>query len=81
MESDFWEKKAKGRKPFICLAPMAGVTDFTFREILAGIENPANLADRPDVMFTEFVSTEMVVRGKKIPPILRFSEKQRPIIA
>jgi len=89
-EVNIWQKLARNKKPFFCLAPMAGVTDFAFREILAEIGGP-------DLFFTEFVSTEMVARNffevgssdptptkkfrKDLPPILNFSEKQHPIIA
>ncbi|MDD5731737.1 MAG: tRNA-dihydrouridine synthase [Patescibacteria group bacterium] len=78
------QKLAKGKKPIAILAPMSGVTDFPFREILCEI-------GKPDVIFTEFVSTEMIYRrgavsapdkkGGVTPPLqLQFSKKQRPIV-
>lgn len=93
---NIWQQLSK-KKPFFVLAPMAGVTDSTFRQMVAGIGGP-------DLMFTEFVSTEMVtrlifdsqtsdigefsdvgrlglLRPQKIPPILKFSKKEKPIIA
>jgi len=79
---NFWTKLPKH---FIALAPMAGVTDFPFREILCEI-------GKPDLFFTEFVSTEMIYRrgavsapdkkGGMTPPLqLHFSKKEKPIIA
>lgn len=61
MKKNFWNKLPKSHadwrgKYFTCLAPMSGVTDFPFREILCEI-------GKPDVIFTEFVSTEMIVRS------------------
>lgn len=58
------------------MAPMDGVTDYVFREIIVG-------AAKPDVLFTEFTNTEALVSkgyGKTIHK-LRYSESQRPIIA
>lgn len=69
---NIWTKLSKH---FVALAPMAGVTDFPFREILCEI-------GKPDLFFTEFVSTEHVVRHPgTVPLILKFSKKQKPIIA
>lgn len=69
---NFWQKL---NKPIIGLAPMDGVTDFACREIYAEIA-------KPDVIFTEFVNAEGLVRGgKKLLKSLRFSQKQRPIVA
>ena len=45
---NFWKKL---KKPFFCLAPMAGITDFAFRCIYAKY-------GKPDVMWTEFVSAD-----------------------
>ena len=64
-------------KPFFALAPMADVTDYVFREIVAGCA-------KPDVMFTEFVSADGLMhpdaRGRLLVD-LKYSEKQRPIVA
>lgn len=69
---NIWKKLPKH---FVDLAPMAGVTDFPFREILCEI-------GKSDLFFTEFVSTEHVVRHPdKVPLILKYSKKQKPIIA
>ena len=58
------------------LAPMDGVTDFVFREIIAGTA-------KPDVLFTEFTNTEALVSKGYDNTIhrLKFSQAQRPIIA
>ena len=55
---------------------MDGVTDFVFREIIAGIA-------KPDVLFTEFANTEALMsKGyEKTIPRLKFSQIQRPIVA
>lgn len=69
----FW---GKIKKPILALAPMADVTDFAFREIVAKY-------GKPDVMFTEFVSCDgLLSDGKKAIMIdLRYSEAERPIVA
>jgi len=70
---NFWQDLSK---PFLALAPMEDVTDFVFREVVADLP-------RPDVFFTEFVSVEgLMSKGRKrIIHKLKFSEKQRPIVA
>ena len=62
-------------RPILALAPMADVTDAAFRRIIAKY-------GKPDVMFTEFVSCDgLCSEGKKnLLPILKFSEKERPIV-
>lgn len=75
---NFWLKLPKH---FTALAPMSGVTDFPFREMVAGIGSP-------DIFFTEFISTEGVVRSVgnshgyslQYAKQMHFSKKQRPII-
>ena len=47
----FWESLPK---PFFALAPMEDVTDTVFREIVAGLADPAYL----QVLFTEFTSVD-----------------------
>ncbi len=62
-------------KPIIGLSPMDGVTDAAFRYLTAKL-------GRPDVLFTEFVATEGLLRG--IPRLfedLRYHEIERPIVA
>jgi nifR3 family TIM-barrel protein len=76
----FWDKlKQKSRRdgvPFLCLAPMADVTDTAFREMFAKY-------GRPDVTWTEFVSADGLASvGRKIlQRDLEFIEAERPIVA
>ncbi|MDI9325565.1 MAG: tRNA-dihydrouridine synthase [Alphaproteobacteria bacterium] len=69
----FWDTLPKN---FLALAPMANVTDVSFREMFAQYGSP-------DVYWTEFVSADALVsagvQSAKID--LRFFESQRPIIA
>lgn len=71
-----WQKLARSSKPFLALAPLDGVTDFVFREIIAQTA-------KPDVLFTEFTNVDALLsKGyDRTIPRLRFSQKQRPIIA
>lgn len=71
--TNFWKKLPKD---FTALAPMDGVTDFVFREIISELA-------KPDVLFTEFTPTDAAVsKGKeKALELLKYSEKQRPIVA
>ena len=64
------------KKPFFVLAPMANVTDFAFRSMIAKY-------GKPDVMWNEFVSADgLVSRGReKLLMDLKFSKKERPIVA
>jgi nifR3 family TIM-barrel protein len=63
-------------KPFFVCAPMANVTDSAFRNIIAKY-------GKPDVMWTEFVSADGLVSPGRENLIhdLRFSKKERPIVA
>lgn len=63
-------------KPFTVLAPLDGVTDVVFRQIITKI-------GKPDVLFTEFTNTDgLVSRGKdKVLERFRFSPNEQPIIA
>ncbi len=77
----FWTKlkKAKGSKPILVLAPMADVTDASFRHIIAKY-------GKPDVMWTEFVSADGLIlaseEGKsKLMKDLIFTDIERPIVA
>ena len=73
MTSNFWEKLDR---PIFALAPMADVTDNAFRTMFARYA-------KPDVMFTEFVSTDgLNSPGRKnLTRELQFTEGQRPIVA
>lgn len=73
---NFWQQLTRDHKPFLALAPMDGVTDDVFRELIAGIA-------KPDVFFTEFVNTEALCsKGyEKTIHRLKYSKSQRPIVA
>src|SRR5260221_14143534 len=69
----FWQKLPK---PFTVLAPMDGVTDVVFRQIIAEI-------GKPDVLFTEFTMTDgLVSKGHaKVAERLLMTSQQKPVIA
>ncbi len=73
---NFWQKLKVQKKPFLVLAPMEGVTDFAFREIIASTA-------KPDVFFTEFVNTDALLSDGYIITVsrLKYSFKQRYIVA
>ncbi len=70
---NIWEKLPK---PFFVLAPMDDVTDTVFRQVVA-------TTGAPDLYFTEFVNVDALAsKGReKTLPRLRFTNKERPIIA
>ncbi len=56
----------------VMLAPMAGTTDFAYRELVSDIGC--------GMVFTEMVSAKALVYGdRKTKTLLKFSEKQRPV--
>ena len=64
-------------KPFLILAPMEGVTDIIFREIV-------DMAGRPDLFYTEFtnVSSYASEKGRENAlERLKIREAEKPIIA
>lgn len=62
-------------QPIIGLAPMDGVTDATFRRIVAA-------QGRPDITFTEFTNVHDVCRGPEfLLSTLIYSEQERPVVA
>jgi nifR3 family TIM-barrel protein len=71
--SNFWEKLPK---PFFALAPMADVTDASFRRIICKY-------GKPDIFWTEFVSADgLASPGREALKIdLMYTEGERPIIA
>jgi nifR3 family TIM-barrel protein len=73
MQNNFWKKI---KSPVMALAPMSGVTDESFRLMLLKF-------GRPDVFWTEFVSADgLFSKGKDYClGLLRFSDKERPIVA
>ncbi|MBN1331350.1 tRNA-dihydrouridine synthase [Candidatus Dojkabacteria bacterium] len=70
--NNFWMELPR---PFFALAPMDGVTDLPFRLI-------TNKYGNPDLLVTEFVPVEALIRGiKKAFEDLRYEESEHPIIA
>lgn len=69
----FWKKLPK---PIFILAPMDGVTDTVFRQIVT-------TTGRPDVFFTEFVPVDALLSKaqERVLESLKFTESERPIIA
>lgn len=71
---NFW----KGlKKPVFILAPMEGVTDTVFRQIVAS-------TGKPSVFFTEFMPVDALLSPKgqeKILESLKFTEAEKPIVA
>ena len=72
MKKGFW---AQIKKPILALAPMAGVSDTVFRQIVAKY-------GKPDVFFTEFVSCDgLCSPGKEnLLKTLWYTEIERPIV-
>lgn len=94
MQKNFWTDlylKKKGKEPIIVLAPMADVTDYVFRNLIAeksnfwGTGDKANNPSYLDVLWTEFVSVNGLndPRGRvELVKDLRFNpEMDRPIVA
>lgn len=73
---NFWQKIRKAGKPILVMAPMANVTDYAFRTMFAKY-------GKPDVIWTEFVSADGLISPgwKKLLIDLKFSPKERPIVA
>ena len=74
MQENFWQNQTK---PFYALAPMEDVTDTVFREIVAGISDPACL----NLYMTEFVSTDGlchdIARDRVIHRIIRKDSERK----
>jgi len=70
---NFWSKLPR---PFTILAPLDGVTDFVFRQIITQL-------GKPDVLFTEFTSCDgMQSKGKeKVESRFLFKPNEKPIVA
>lgn len=70
---NFWEALPR---PFTVLAPLDGVTDVVFRQMVTEF-------GKPDVLFTEFTMTDgLVSKGRgKVAERLLFTDNQKPIIA
>lgn len=72
MQKTFWDTL---KKPIMCLAPMADVTDPAFRAIIAS-------CGKPDIMWTEFVSCDGLqsVGKNRILKNIRYTKEEHPII-
>ena len=71
MDKNFWSKLGR---PFFILAPMANVTDWAFRKIVAK-------CGRPDVFYTEFLSCDGIVYDKtRFEKELYFEKSEKPIV-
>lgn len=71
---NFWQDL---KKPILCLAPMADVTDCAFRHLIAKY-------GKPDVFWTEFVSADGLahpVAQKKLLTDFIYGEEEHPIVA
>ncbi len=71
---NFWDQFQPG---FTCLAPMEGVTDIVFRQVVAK-------ASRPDIFFTEFTNVDSFASEKGRNNALerfRFLPEEQPIVA
>ncbi len=83
---NFWQDLPK---PLIVVAPMADVTDAAFRRMIAkhsAHERKDGTIGGPDVMWTEFVAADGLVRAtpegkEKLMVDLIYSEEERPIVA
>ncbi len=83
---NFWQQLPT---PFFVLAPMADVTDVSFRRMIAkySAHTRADGTVRgPDVMWTEFVAADGLVRAtpegkQKLMADLQYVEEERPIVA
>jgi tRNA-dihydrouridine synthase len=76
VKETFWKKLPRS---FTALAPMADVTDAVYRKIFT-------TRGRPDVLWTEFVSADGLLRApekgkERLMLDLRFSDGEHPIIA
>ena len=72
MNSSFWTKL---KRPFTVLAPMANVTDFAFRQIVAK-------CGRPDIFYSEFISCDGIVAAgvDRFRGELYFKKSESPIV-
>ena len=70
---NFWTELPK---PFTALAPLDGVTDVVFRQIVTE-------TGKPDVLFTEFTMTDgLVSKGhEKVAERLLLTDEQKPVVA
>jgi len=84
--TNFWQTLPN---QFLAVAPMADVTDVAFRRMVAKYSRHIRADGSiggPDVMWTEFVSADGIVRApeagrQKLLADLLYSEEERPIVA
>ncbi len=70
MNDNFWTKLPK---PILALAPMAGVTDFAFRQMCKSYG--------ADVIYTEFASANaLVYENAKTKDMIKFSSTEQPVV-
>ncbi len=70
MDKNFWKSLPR---PFLALAPMAGVTDLAFRTICKEFG--------ADVIYTEFASANALVHGNEATRrMIQFREPERPVV-
>ncbi len=82
----FWQQLPT---PFFTVAPMADVTDAPFRRLIAKYsahERADGTVGGPDVMWTEFVAGDGLVRAteegkQKLMADLLYTEAERPVVA
>ncbi len=72
-DMNFWQTLPK---PFTVLAPLDGVTDTVFRQIITEV-------GKPDVLFTEFTACDGICsKGRaRVAQRLKFDPSQQPIVA
>ncbi len=83
---NFWQQL---QRPFLAVAPMADVTDAAFRRMIAKYsahERADGTIGGPDVMWTEFVAADGLVRAtqagkQKLMADLLYTKEERPIVA
>lgn len=73
MKKNFWQELPR---PFTALAPLDGVTDVVFRQIVTEI-------GKPDVLFTEFTSVDgLLSKGsERVLDRLRLRPEEQPVVA
>ncbi len=74
MERNFWQTLPR---PFFALAPLANITDYSFRQFITRYH-------KPDVLWTEFVAADGLCHPKGREALLRdlrFDANERPIVA
>ncbi|OGH12256.1 MAG: hypothetical protein A2857_00625 [Candidatus Levybacteria bacterium RIFCSPHIGHO2_01_FULL_36_15] len=74
---NIWQSRLGGTKPILIQAPMEGVTDTVFRQVISK-------CGKPDLFFTEFTNVSGLISEKghdSVAKRLKFSPLEKPIIA